>query len=246
MPLPVFAFVSSLSDNGTIAALEDFAADRVWILHGARDPTVGESVTRASAAIYQALAPTISIVSDFGHQFGHVFPTIDTGVDCIAGGTPWLGRCNFDAAGAMVSALFGTVDVDPAAVTHGLGTVVAFDQRRYFVADADPLLAAEGFVYLPPQCMDASCGLLIAFHGCQQSAEQIGRTFVTDSGLNRAADAASLVVVYPQTRATWVPLNPKACWDWWGYSGADYDTRSGAQIRFVANLLDALGVEAGS
>jgi hypothetical protein len=50
------------------------------------------------------------------------------------------------------------------------------------------------------------------------------------------------VVVYPQTRASFMPLNPKGCWDWWGYSGADYDTRNGVQLRWLANLVDALGI----
>jgi hypothetical protein len=48
-------------------------------------------------------------------------------------------------------------------------------------------------------------------------------------------------VLYPQTRATYMPLNPKACWDWWGYSGAAYDTRKGLQLRWLANAAAALG-----
>ena len=27
------------------------------------------------------------------------------------------------------------------------------------------------------------------------------------------------------------PFNPRGCWDWWGYSGADYAARNGAQLR---------------
>jgi poly(3-hydroxybutyrate) depolymerase len=64
---------------------------------------------------------------------------------------------------------------------------------------------------------------------------------VRDSGLNRWADVHDVVVLYPQTRATYMPLNPKACWDWWGYSGPDYDTRKGVQLRAIANMAAALG-----
>ena len=82
------------------------------------------------------------------------------------------------------------------------------------------------------------------FHGCQQSAETIGTTFIDGSGYQRWADFSDVVLIYPQTRSSLMPLNPKACWDWWGYSGDDYDSRSGVQIAWVGRLLDALGVRA--
>ena len=34
--------------------------------------------------------------------------------------------------------------------------------------------------------------------------------------------------------------NPKGCWDWWGYTGAGYHTRTGAQIEAVGNMLERL------
>jgi len=34
--------------------------------------------------------------------------------------------------------------------------------------------------------------------------------------------------------------NPRACWDWWGYTGAQYHTKSGAQVRAVKAMLDRL------
>jgi poly(3-hydroxybutyrate) depolymerase len=229
---------------GSIDPLSAFAGDRVWIFHGARDATVAPAMGAAAADLYRAVAPAVPVLTDFAREIGHVLPTIDAGADCIEGGTPWLGRCGFDAASAALIALFDAAPADPALPAQGQGQTVAFDQRRLFAADADPQLADEGFIYIPPQCAGGTCGLLLVFHGCQQSATQIGRSFVDAGGFNRGADAASVVVVYPQTRASWMPLNPKACWDWWGYTGADYDTRNGAQIRFVAALLDALTVRA--
>ena len=73
--------------------------------------------------------------------------------------------------------------------------------------------------------------------------DKVGEAFVRDAGYNRGADAASMVVLYPQVSASLVPLNPKGCWDWWGYTGADYDLRAGAQLQFLARILAALGVE---
>jgi hypothetical protein len=32
-----------------------------------------------------------------------------------------------------------------------------------------------------------------------------------------------MVLLYPQaTTSGLIPYNPKGCWDWWGYTGADY------------------------
>ncbi len=225
---------------GVLDPLAAFEGDRVWILHGAQDTTVAPAQSGVTQAMYAALAPSLSVTRDADRPMGHVLPTVDRGVDCVAGGSPWLGRCGFDGAAAAVQALFDGVSPEPDAPPSGAGSLQVVDQRAWFDPDADPVLADEGFLYVPPQCTRERCGLLVVFHGCQQSAAQVGRGFVDDGGFNRAADANALVVLYPQTRPTWVPLNPKACWDWWGYTGPTYDTRDGAQIRFVARALDAL------
>ena len=226
--------------DGRLDPLAALAGDRVYVWHGRRDTTVLPAVGTAAADVYRALDPAISIELSLGEDAGHVLPTVDRGADCADGGTPWLGRCGVDGAAAAVAALFDGAQLAADAPPAGQGAVSAFNQRAYFPADADPLLADAGYVYVPPQCREGSCGLLVVFHGCQQSVAQVGRTFIDDGGFNRAADGASLVVVYPQTRASWAPLNPKACWDWWGFTGADYDTRNGAQVRFVAAVIDAL------
>jgi hypothetical protein len=37
-------------------------------------------------------------------------------------------------------------------------------------------------------------------------------------------------------------MNPQACWDWWGYSGNDYDSRQGVQLRWLVGAVNALGL----
>jgi poly(3-hydroxybutyrate) depolymerase len=235
------AEVVTRAADGRLAPLAGLAGDRVYVWHGMRDATVAPAMGAAAADVYRALDPALSIEVSLAPDAGHVLPTVDRGADCAEGGAPWLGRCGVDGAAAAVAALAGGAVVDANAPPAGRGVVATFDQTAYFAADVDPVLADAGYLYVPPQCREGRCGLLLVFHGCQQSAAQVGRAFVDDGGFNRAADAASLVVVYPQARASWAPLNPKACWDWWGYTGADYDTRSGAQIRFVAAVIDAIG-----
>jgi poly(3-hydroxybutyrate) depolymerase len=81
----------------------------------------------------------------------------------------------------------------------------------------------------------------VVFHGCEQDIGRLGDRFAREAGFNRWADARRLVVLYPQTRSSYLPLNPKACWDWWGYTGPDYDTRRGLQLRWLASAMAALG-----
>jgi len=81
----------------------------------------------------------------------------------------------------------------------------------------------------------------VVFHGCQQNADTVGNAFARDAGFNRWADVHRVAVLYPQTRSSYLPLNPNACWDWWGYTGPDYDTRRGVQQRWLAAAMAALG-----
>jgi poly(3-hydroxybutyrate) depolymerase len=227
---------------GQLAPLSALAGDRVFVWHGGLDATVKSTLGAATADLYALLDPGVAVTTELAMDAGHVLPTRDTGVDCATGGAPWLGRCGVDGAAMALAALFGAPAPDPAAPPAGSGERIGFDQRALFPPGTDPVLSDTGHAYVPPQCRGARCGLLVVFHGCQQSVADVGRAFIDDGGFNRAADAASLVVLYPQARASWTPLNPKGCWDWWGYTGPAYDTREGAQLRFVANLLSAVGV----
>ena len=246
--VPLAERIRTLAEQGKVAPLSGFDGDRVLVLHGKADTLVAPSVSRASIDLYRAIErvlPTpwttpMTLAMTEG-DYAHVWPTLAAGGDCAVTAAPYIGKCGIDLAGDIVQALFGapqrTADVAAS------GELLRFDQNAFLPGADDAFLADTGFVYRPQQCSgDHSCGLLIAFHGCEQDIGQIDDVFARDSGLNRWADVADLVVLYPQTRATYMPLNPKACWDWWGYSGADYDTRDGVQLRWLANVTARLGV----
>ena len=172
-------------------------------------------------------------------NFGHLLPLEGEGDECLDPPAPYLGRCGLDAPGLVFEQLFGAA---PRSVQAPAGQLRSFSQSALSGDGPDPILADSGYLYVPPQCESETCGLLLAFHGCQQNADKVGEAFVREGGFNRWADAYGVVVLYPQTRASYAPLNPNACWDWWGYTGEHYDTREGAQLRWVARALDALGV----
>jgi poly(3-hydroxybutyrate) depolymerase len=224
---------------GRIAPLSGLAGDAVLVLHGTADKTVGESLSRDTAALYRAIAPKATLHEDLARGFTHTFPTQSAGASCETATAPYVGKCGFDAAGAIFADLYGK---PPHAAKDADGELRSFDQDAFRPDGADAFLGAKGYLYVPRACAAGkTCALHVAFHGCQQNVDTIGETFVKDAGYDRWADAYGIVVLYPQTRATMAPLNPKGCWDWWGYGGDAYDTRDGVQMRAVAAMADALG-----
>jgi poly(3-hydroxybutyrate) depolymerase len=235
--------------SGETGDLHALAKAHVYVLHGKDDAVVAPPVAEAAARFYQQLRdgdPALKgmqVRDDGDRAFAHNLPVAAQGDDCGKSVSPYLGHCGFDAAGEVFAQLFGK----PAhAAGEAKGELRRFDQNAYKPDGADAFLADEGYVYLPPSCLAGKpCGLLVAFHGCKQNATAVGEVFVKDAGFNRWADAYGVAVLYPQTRASMAPLNPQACWDWWGYSGADYDTRRGVQLRWLVRAVEALGLPPG-
>ncbi|GLQ97333.1 extracellular catalytic domain type 2 short-chain-length polyhydroxyalkanoate depolymerase [Dyella mobilis] len=232
--------------SGDTGPLQDLAHARVYLLHGSEDAIVAPAVAEAAAHFYEALKDQPGLaglqVNDDGQRaFGHNLPTAASGDDCGKSISPYLGHCGFDAAGAIFAQLFGTPA--HAAAAEARGTLQRFDQDALRPDGKDALLASTGYLYVPPDCAAGKrCGLLVAFHGCKQNADAVGQAFVKDAGFNRWADVYDVAILYPQTRASFAPLNPQACWDWWGYSGSHYDTRTGVQLLWVVNAVKALGL----
>jgi len=230
--------------KGEIGPLEKLAGAKVYILHGKQDPVVAESVAHAAVDFYSALKAaipalsTLSVTWDGSHDFTHTFPTESAGTACDKVGTPYIGKCGFDGAGAVFQALYGKPVHKSGAAK---GELRRFDQDALRSGGTDAFLADAGDVYVPPACLKGHrCGVLVALHGCQQNLDSVGDAFVKDAGFNRWADAYDVAVLYPQIRSG-VAANPKGCWDWFGYSGADYATRNGVQVRWLVGALTALG-----
>jgi poly(3-hydroxybutyrate) depolymerase len=168
---------------------------------------------------------------------GHAMVTEDAGnPDCGVTSSPFINDCDYDAAGELLRHLYG--NLEPRASAPG-GRLVQFDQKPF--GSHDISMDDEGYVYIPKACDSERCRIHVAFHGCRQGAALIKDQFVREAGYNRWADSNHLIVLYPQAIVRyWPTLNPRGCWDWWGYTNADYPTREGAQIRAVKAMLERL------
>lgn len=230
------------------------ADDRAWVLTGSSDHTVERPVVDALVAFYRQWMPAGSIrlvaLPDAGHAMISIADEHPNA--CPTSEPPYINRCgDFDAPGELLNYVLGPLKPKSAARPESL---VAFDQRPFIEGQpVDASLAEEGYAYIPARCRTGGCQVHVAFHGCRQGEDQIGRRFVEGAGYNAWAEGNGLVVLYPQTvvrnglaigSLRWV-YNPKGCWDWWGYSSVDYATRNGPQMaavrRMVARLMDPAG-----
>lgn len=229
--------VKNAADKALIANPEDLKNDRVWLFHGTLDNRVGASVSDALHAQYQALLPEAQIQYVQDKPFNHGLPTTDFGVACSETSTPFINDCDYNAAKAMLDWLYPEQATDNS--SPSTGQLYTIPQPTEVNGSATGL-DKNAWLYVPEQCAAGEpCELHVSFHGCQQNYATIGTDYIANGGFNSQAEQKNLVLLYPQVAAG-NPLNPLACWDWWGYTGANFAERSGAQITAITQLIDGL------
>ena len=238
-PLPSIAFLKNateiLARERRIDPTANLAAARVWLFTGRKDQTVSAEVVEALLAFYSGYQARTIIVRH--ERAGHAMVTESAGdPECGATRPPFINDCDYDTAGELLKHLLGPL-VAPAPQPDG--RLLAFDQKPY--GGHDISMDDEGYVYIPKECEARHCRVHVAFHGCRQGRAVIQDRFAREAGYNRWADTNRIIVLYPQAISRLLGVyNPRGCWDWWGYTGPQYHTREGAQIRAVKAMLDRL------
>jgi hypothetical protein len=226
-----------LAEAGSIDPLTGLVEDRVYLFSGGKDHVVASSVVEAARRFYGEVGvaeDAITLVTR--PDAGHTFLTVDNGNACDVTASPFLGDCDYDQAAAILKQIYG--ELQPPSQQQE-GTYLIFDQSP-FVSGLGHGLSSEGVVYVPKRCAEqGGCRLHIALHGCEQNRETVGMKFIEGSGFTRWADANGLVVLFPQVSANPI-LNPKGCWDWWGYTGEDYLTKDAPQIAAIWRMAERL------
>ncbi|MBK7424104.1 MAG: poly(3-hydroxybutyrate) depolymerase [Propionivibrio sp.] len=246
--------IRQLAEAGRIDPPGNLGDDRVWLLTGGNDKIILTPVMDALDAFYHATLPADAISYVKVPEAGHAMLSIaDPQANaCPTSATPFINRCqDFDAPGRLLNHLIGPLQPPETPLTPATGETITFDQSPFVAGRAiDAGLAEQGYAFVPAACRSGVCRIHVAFHGCLQNAGEIGRRFVDGAGYNGWAASNRIVVLYPQTVRRygfalgswrWM-LNPKGCWDWWGYTGADYHTRDGAQMRAVRAMIETLGM----
>jgi poly(3-hydroxybutyrate) depolymerase len=227
---------SQLALEDRIDPISDLVNDQVWIFHGDADDVVAKQVVDALETYYATLVDPRGIVRVERAGAAHTFPTSVSGTPCEKSASPYLGRCDYDAAGQMLRHLYPRLTPRGSADD---GRLLEFDQRPYAELAATNALAERGWVYVPSSCRGSttSCRLHVVFHGCRQGASFVGERFVREAGYLEWAASNRIVVLFPQIEAGTQPLNPNGCWDWWGYEDARYALRDGPQMLAVRAMI---------
>lgn len=233
--------------EGRIDPTANLGSTRLWFFSGSRDRTVERPVVEAAARFYAAFGAKNVLINT--RPAGHGMITQQSGNACMRTEPPFINDCDYDAAGALLVQLLGVLK--PPSLKDA-GTLIPFDQKAFAGGNAHALsLADTGYAYVPAACATERCAIHVAFHGCRQGADTVGERFVREAGYNRWADTNRLIVLYPQAIARFgmgysdghfsYVYNPRGCWDWWGYTDAQYATKSAQQIRAVLAMVDRLG-----
>jgi hypothetical protein len=227
----------------------NLATARVWLMAGGNDKVIPPTTMRALKRVYELVgvgAANIRLLEEARANHGlpiEEFTGEGTAPACEVLAPPFLIDCDYDAAKLLLAHLYPD-GFKALPATPERARLLRFDQTAFSGA-TEPLSSVhrEGYAYVPASCANGTagagrCRLHVAFHGCQQSVERVHDAFYWHAGYNRWAEANDIVVLYPQVAAQ--GLNPEGCWDWWGYSGADYYRRAGKQMRAVKAMVDRM------
>ncbi len=229
---PLLELANEYAAAGSIDDLANLDGSPAWLFRSPTDPLVGQALLDASAEQYRALGAKVSVVNDL--EAAHGVPTLTSGAACDSFEPPYLNACEYDAAGAILGAIHDGLEQRGSAT----GELIAIPVPAHDEAG----LLDQALLYVPADCAAGeSCGVHVFFHGCSQSAELLADDVVRGAGFNEWAETNRLLVLYPQVKSSKLsPMNPLGCFDWWGYTNADYATKSGLQISAVIGLVDAL------
>jgi poly(3-hydroxybutyrate) depolymerase len=230
------ARAKQLAGRGAIDPLNGLIGDRVYLFTGGKDEIVARSVVEEAMQFYvDAGIPNANVNLVTRSDAGHSFLTNDIGNKCGITARPFVSDCDYDQAGAILKWIYGDLK---APTDRPSGKFLVFNQTPFAKGYGNGL-SSQGVVYIPQACTQkGGCRLHIALHGCEQNRDQVGMSFVKGSGFARWADTNRLVILFPQVEAS--ILNPKACWDWWGYTGTDFLTRDAPQIAAIWRMVEQL------
>lgn len=224
--------------------------DDVANLHSARlaiFTSDGDLVVKAVAGdklenFYSAFLPKTSITRLSHSTAAHGFPTLNYGNICTKHGVPWILDCGEDGAGKILAAVEPVLPQLQSRGTQDLLSLHYFDQTTF--AKPEAAMFGWGAVYIPKTCRTSNpqlkCGIHIALHGCQMTPDFINSKFFEHAGYNEWAETNQLIILYPQADKS--TANPMGCWDWVGYTGPTYMTKTAPQIEAIYAMLKALGI----
>eukprot|EP01088_Endostelium_zonatum_P015372 TRINITY_DN3742_c0_g1_i1.p1 TRINITY_DN3742_c0_g1~~TRINITY_DN3742_c0_g1_i1.p1 ORF type:complete len:339 (-),score=42.58 TRINITY_DN3742_c0_g1_i1:52-1068(-) len=236
----------SASSSNLIDNPSHLSSSKIYLWSGTRDTIVHQGVVNKLYEYYShfSSSPSRNIIYWNNVSSEHAWINNKYGNPCAHLGSPFVDNCHIDAPGQILGHFYGSANLK-------LGQKYErhfspFSQKLYLPKNVQTpgsiSMAETGFIYVPKACQEGQqCKLHFCFHGCDQNYESLKMEFVESTFLNEWAEGSKVVVVYPQTvNSETNPENKKGCWDWWGYTGSNYYTKSAPQIQTVYRIIEAL------
>src|SRR6185436_4405202 len=133
--------------SGYLDPVANLGGSRVYLFSGSLDSAVTQPVMNDLLSYYQSFVPAANIVYRKDVAAEHAMVTDDYGSSCSTKASPYINDCNFDAAGAILAQLYGTLN----ARNNGTlsGSFIEYDQTGFVSGHG---MAATGWVYVPQAC----------------------------------------------------------------------------------------------
>lgn len=221
------------ANAGKIDPLENLSQAKILIFSGAKDIVIHPGHSEHIENFFTSFTPKAQILRLSHPEAPHGFPTDGKGKACSHKGVPWINDCKLDLAGEILKYL----DSGQAIEAAKPGTTSYFSQKPYQTTSNQ--LYDWGALYIPSRCASESCGLHIAFHGCQMNADFIGKQFIELAGYQKWADQKGIILAFPQIAKG--SGNPQGCWDWFGYTDPkNYANKNGPQMMAIRRIVKDL------
>lgn len=221
-----------------IDAVSNLGSAHVYVFNSPVDDVVREPMNAKTVEFYSSFVPAAQIHSEQSIKSAHGMPTLSFGRACNDFGDPYFNKCGFDTAGETLKVIYSDRAATLQRSVADPTSLHLFDQTEFGSAAA--MMGQTGWVYVPQKCAvhHSNCPVHVALHGCLQTPDKIKDTFAVHAGYNEWAEGSGIIVLYPQAETSL--MNPKGCYDWWGYTGSNFATKSGLQMRAIKAMMDRL------
>jgi len=226
------------ASQGKIDPVENIRSQRNYIFAGTLDNTVNPNVGKKLEEYLLRFQNESNLLTEFDIGAGHAHITDFYGNGCTTSRAPYINNCDYDAPGIILQHM-SKEPLKPRG-EYISNNLIKFRQEGEFSA---PSFQRNGYVYVPTGCQRGEeCGIHVAFHGCTMNSEnlQVRDQYVEHSGYNQWGESNNIIILYPQVSSSFLPLNPNACFDWWGYTNRDFATKEGPQMKAVKAMIDKL------
>ncbi len=232
---PLAQYATEMESKGLIDSLRNLSQARLYIFSSPIDSVVRGESGKQIHLLMKKWIPEKAMALVITPKAEHGIPTLNYGNPCAQRGSPFLQNCQMDGVGLALQHLYKNQLLPPRDLSkEEKSGLTPFDQIK--VADANASLMTEGWIFTPPSCKQgAKCRLHVAFHGCSQNSSFVGMQFIENAGYLPWAISNNIVVLFPQALGS--QQNPKGCWDWFGYTGPQFATKEGPQMKAIKTMI---------